>query len=199
MSGDVPSDVTQPGDALLLCELGKTEVEQFRAGLRHHHVAWLQIAMDDAAAMRGGERARNLDGVLERGVERHRAARLGERGAVEKLHDQKTDFGVVVVPGGPFAADVVERADVRMVERRDRFRLALEALPHLVARRDVGMDDLESDQPIETGVPGLVDLAHPASPEGAEDFVRSQTCAGVQDHRRPTSRIIVIKGKRRSG
>ena len=54
---------------------------------------------------------------------------LGQRLALEQLHDEKV--------GRAVAADVVERADVRMVERGDGPRLALEArAPGPDPRRD---------------------------------------------------------------
>ena len=77
--------------------------------------------MDDPAAMRAVERVGDLRSPYSQHVgQRQRAARepVGERLALEQLHDQEVDA---------FVADVVERADVRMVELRDRLRLALEA------------------------------------------------------------------------
>ena len=61
--------------------------------------------------------------VRQRLGERQRPARepRAERLAVEILHHQELDAVLL--------ADVVERADVRMVEPRDGARLALEPLP----------------------------------------------------------------------
>ena len=101
---------------LELRRLRQTEVEELRAGARDHDVPRLEIAMDHASAMRAVERLGDLRAVLENIGQRQRAALepVGERLALEQLHDQ------IVI------ADVVKRADVRMVELRDRLRFALE-------------------------------------------------------------------------
>ena len=78
--------------------------------------------MDDPRAMRLVERVGDLNREGQRLIERQRAFRqsLRERLAFEVLHDQIVDAVLV--------ADVVKRADVRMVERSDRFGFALEPL-----------------------------------------------------------------------
>ena len=77
--------------------------------------------MDDARAMRRVERARDLDRDRQRLIERQRAFRqaIGERLAFDQFQDQRADAVAVF--------DAVDRADVRMVERRERARFALEA------------------------------------------------------------------------
>ena len=69
-------------------------------------------------------------------------------------------------------ADVVERADVRMIERRDRAGFALEALG------ERALDGLDGDVAIEPDVVGAIDVAHAAGSGGVDDFVRSEACAG---------------------
>ena len=64
-------------------------------------------------------------------------------------------------------ADVVERADVRMIERRDRARLALEALAQLRVGRERRRQDLDRDRAVEPRVAGAVDFAHAAGANGA--------------------------------
>jgi len=50
--------------------LRQPEIQQLDAGLRQRDVVRLQVAMDDALAVRGVERVADLRGVLERLVER---------------------------------------------------------------------------------------------------------------------------------
>ena len=78
--------------------------------------------MHDALRVRGVERVGDLRAELEHFVERQRAARdaILQRLAVEQLHHHEL---LAVV-----RADVVERADVRVIEVRDDARFALEAL-----------------------------------------------------------------------
>ena len=81
--------------------------------------------------------------------------------------------------GGSFA-HVIERTDVRMIELRDRPRFAVESFAELRIARERRRQDLDRDKAIESRVPRLVDLAHPAGAEGGLDFVRSKPSAGLQ-------------------
>ena len=116
----------------------------------------LEIAMDDALAMRLVERVGDLGGDLQRLVERKRPflEARGQRLAVEMRHDEVVR--AVDVP------DVVDAADVRMVQRGDGPRLAFETRAQIGIAGDVTRQDLDRDGAIEARVAGLVDLAHPA-------------------------------------
>ena len=94
-----------------LLQLRQPEVEQLHAGLGQHDVAGLEIAMDDAVAMRGVERRRDFDRVFDRLIRWQRAFRqsIGQRLTLEARHDEEVRALVL--------ADVVERADVGMIER----------------------------------------------------------------------------------
>ena len=76
--------------------------------------------MHDTLTMGLVEAVRELDARSESPVEWERAPakHLRERFALDVLHDKKID--------AVFAADVVERANMRMVQTRDRARFALE-------------------------------------------------------------------------
>ena len=104
----------------------------FAPGLRQHDVAGLEVAVDDALLVRGGERVGDLRPELHHLVERQRALlqAIRERLALEELHHQ--EVRVALVP------DVEERADVGVVERRDRLGLALEALAALLVLGEAG-------------------------------------------------------------
>src|SRR4029453_18973677 len=121
------------------------EVEEFHAFRRHEDVRRLEIAMDDLFPMCGVEGTCDLSRVEQRLVERQRPL---ERSTLDVLHDQERD--VVLM------ADVVEPADVLMLERRRGARFSLEPLCELLSR------DLEGDAAPETGVESPVDVAHPA-------------------------------------
>jgi hypothetical protein len=157
----------------------QAEVEQLHAALRDHDVARLQIAMDDALPVRAVERRGDVDGDAQRALERQRAARdqAGQRLALEQLHDQ--------IRRRPFAADVVERADVRMIQRRDRARLALEARAQVLALGDALRQDFDRYLPVEARVARAVDLAHAAGAEARQHFVWSQS--GPRLHGQPSS------------
>ena len=83
--------------------------------------------------------------------------------AVEQLHDDEV-LAVVL-------ADVVDRADVRVVERRGDARLPPESLERVGARGELGRQELQRDLAAEADVFGAVDDAHAAAAEAIEDPV----------------------------
>ena len=87
--------------------------------------------MDDRLPVRLVQRVRDLDRHLQRLIQRQRAffQPLGQRVALQVLHDQEVD--PVLLP------DVVERADVRVVQAGDGLRLALEPLLEVGVGGDV--------------------------------------------------------------
>ena len=79
-------------------------------------------------------------------------------------------------------ADVVDAADVRMVQRGDGPRLALEARARIGIAGDVTRQDLDRDRAIEPRIAGFVDLTHAAGAERADDFIRTEPDSGVEGH-----------------
>ena len=166
--------------------LRQSEVEQLHARLRQHHVAGLQIAVDDALPVRLVESVGDLDAEAERLIERQRALRqpVRERLALEILHDEILDFAL--------ASDVVQRADVRMREGGDRLRLAFEPLARLGRRGQPARQHLDGDGPVEPGVERLVDLAHSSGADQAEDPIPAEHGIGAKGHA-----IGIVRGRRR--
>src|SRR2546426_7685192 len=87
----------------------------------------------------------------------------GERLAFQVLHDKELDAFLL--------ADVMKGADVRMIETRDGFRLAIESQPRLLAQGEARGEDLDGDRPVQPGVAGLVYLPHPSRADQREDLV----------------------------
>ena len=156
--------------------LGQAEVEQLDARPRQHHVAGLEVPVHDPLPVRLIERVRDLDAVAQRLVQRKRSLReaIRQRLAFEVLHDEI--LGVALAP------DVVERADVRVRELRDRLRLPLEALAHFGGRRQVLREHLDGHGPLEPRVLRLVHLSHAARAERREDLVRAEPCSRGERH-----------------
>ncbi len=117
--------------------------------------------------MRLVQPTRDLNPVLERLVERQRAffQPLGQGLALDVLHDEVVD--AVLAP------HVVEGADVRMVQLRDRLGLTLEPRFALRTRGEMLEKNLDRHCPVEARVRGFIDLAHTAGSNGSEDFVRA--------------------------
>ena len=112
--------------------------------------------MDDPAPVGGVERVGDLDGDVERLVERHRAPLEPslERLSLEALHHEEVDL--------PLAPHVVDGADVRVAEAGEGPRLAAEAGQEVGVGPQLRGQHLDRDRALEARVAGLVDLAHPA-------------------------------------
>ena len=78
-------------------------------------------------------------------------------------------------------ADVVNRANVWMIERRSGARLALEAFPRVIRRKRLGQN-LNCYVAMQPRVPGTVHLSHPALADGRKDFVRAELVACRERH-----------------
>src|SRR5689334_3686274 len=97
-----------------------------------------------------------------------------ERLALEILHDEIVN-GAVSVRG---RADVVDGADVRMIEGRDDARFALEPLAKLQVGRQLRGENLQRDVAIEPHVARPIDLTHSPFANPGLDFVRPEPGTG---------------------
>src|SRR5258705_11924091 len=91
--------------------------------------------------------------------------------AFEELHH---DVGAAIL-----FADVVDRANVGMVERRGRLRLSLESAQSLRIAGDIIGKKLQGDEAVKARVLGLVYDAHAASAQLFDDAVVGD---GLADH-----------------
>ena len=148
--------------------------------------------MDEAVFVRVRERVGDLSRDLDRLVCRHAAAghAARERFAFQALHHEVVEAAVV--------PDIVNAADVGMLEARDRFRLATESFAQLRAHRAAAQHDLDGDRPIEPEIAGAIHLAHAAPAERLDDFVRPEPGAGRKRHGRAT-RAAASRKSRPSG
>ncbi len=160
-----------------LDELGEAEVEDLDVPvLRDHDVLGLQVPVDDARAVRLGEALGDLRGEVEELARRNglRGDELAQRAPLDQLHRDVRRFAG--------CADVVDRQDVRVVQRRGRPRLLLEAPPPLGIRGALGGQDLDRDVAAEPLVPRAVDLAHPSRAERREDLVGAELRSVCERH-----------------
>src|SRR3954463_12881743 len=102
--------------------------------------------MDDALVVRRVERVRYLNSDIEQTVEHHRRARdhAVERGAFELLHADE--------PLAIRFVDLVDGADVGMVQRRSRPRFPLEAFECCGIARQLWRKKFERDAAAELQV-----------------------------------------------
>jgi hypothetical protein len=76
--------------------------------------------------------------------------------------------------------DVVQRADVRVRQLRNRAGFAVEALPELRVAGQILGEDLDGDRAVKPRVAAFVNLPHAARTEWREDFVRTQPHADCE-------------------
>ena len=132
--------------------------------------------MNDAGLVCGVERLADLGGDAERFGDGERSPRqpLRERLAVHELEDQ--------APGVAEALEPVDGADVRVVERRQQPRLALETREPLAIGRELRRQDLDRDVTSEDAIARPIHFAHAAGAEQADDLVLTEARPGSQRH-----------------
>ncbi len=132
--------------------------------------------------VRGIESIGNLDSHVQQLFQLERPALdlVFESRALQILHGDES-LPVLL-------ADVVDGADVGMVQGRSRLGLALEAGQRLGVLGDVIRQELEGDKAMQPGVFGLVDDAHAATADLLNNAVVRD---GPADHWR--TMLLVVK------
>src|SRR5215831_12983164 len=122
--------------------------------------------MNDSTLVCGLQRIGNLTSDRQRLLQRESARfdPLGECRPLDQFHYQVA---------GP---DVVNLADVRVIERGDCTNLALEAVSVSLRR------DFDRDFAAHPGIAGAVDLTHAPSTERCEDLVWPEARSGTKWH-----------------
>jgi len=133
--------------------LRQPEIQQLDALFGHQNVRRLQISMRDASLVSGIQRIQNLTGKLDGFFERQRPFQWS---ALDVLHHQIV------------WADVVQRADVRVIQRRHNASLALEPVS------ESSCATLMATHAIESGVPRLPHFSHAPRADRRENFVGAE-------------------------
>ena len=152
-------------------EFCQAEVDDLDLGVAgEHQVRGLDVAVDDSGAMGFGQSLCHLDGNVERVVDGKRSAPdvLLQRLALVERHDE-IELPVVGL------ADVIDGADIRMVQGGGRFGFLDEALLRGLVARQSGRKKLERGEAVEAGVPDLVDETHATPAEMGNDLVGADT------------------------
>jgi hypothetical protein len=129
--------------------------------------------MDDAVLVGVLQCVRNLTRYREGLVQRYRSLGnpVGERRTFDELHDERLAFG-----------ESVDTCNVRMVERGEDLRLALEAGEPVGIRGEVLRQHLEGDVPVERRIVRPIHLAHPPCADQGGDFIGAESSADFQRH-----------------
>jgi hypothetical protein len=118
---------------------------------------------------------RNGDGVLTRQGTTHEA-RLQRLAVVQRHRDEQLPFGCL--------ADLVDRADAGMIQRRRGACLLQKAARRLGSSAEVGRKKLQGDVPAEPLVERFVDHSHRPRAEGFENAVPPDGLSFPPEHRR---------------
>ena len=142
------------------------------------HVRGLHVAMHEAAGMGGIERARDLREDAY-GIARLQATLLQALLQVAVLDVAHRDVEEVLGRPG-----LVDRDDVRMVDRRGQLRLTKEALAERLVLGEARSEQLERNLPLEPQILGQVDDAHAAPAQQRLDPIAGKLGAdpGVVGH-----------------
>ncbi len=149
--------------------LGQTEVQHLHdAGGRDLDVGRLQIPVDDALLVGRVQRVGNLARDRQRVSQGERPARqsIGQRLTLDELeHQSRTAIDVL---------EPVNRADVRVIQRRQHASLVLEPREPSRIVREERRQDLDGDVAMELLVVSAIDLAHPANAQKRADGIASE-------------------------
>ena len=147
-------------------QLGQPEVQDLRlAAVGQEDVRRLDVTMDDSLAVRAVERIGDLDADVDDlvGLQGPGREPIPKRLSLHQLHD---DERVALV-----LADVVDRADVRVIQCGGRARLELEPIHGVGIVREFVMDELQRNGTAEANVFGSVDDAHAAFAQSTDDSI----------------------------
>ena len=128
--------------------------------------------MDDAGAMRGGERLGNLYRGRQRGGQWERPAfeARGQRLALNQFHHEEVSR--------PDLVHSVQRGDMGMVEGGECLRLAREASNAVWVAGHRIRQNLDRNGTPELRIVRAIDLAHGPGAERGKDFVGAEARAG---------------------
>jgi hypothetical protein len=148
------------------------------APIGHEDVRGLDVAMNDPLGVRGIERVGDLNTQLDENLEIDRTAAdaMLQRLAFEPLHHDEM-LALVL-------ADVVDGADVRVVERGGGAGFALKPLDGLWIAGQLRWQKLQRDASAEANVFRLINHTHPAAAKLVDDAIVGD---GLADHDRPQS------------
>jgi hypothetical protein len=135
------------------------------AAFGDENVGGLDVAVNDVFGVRGVERVGNLNRECEQvfGINGAPVDEVLERLAIEKFHG---DEGLAIL-----LADVVNRANVGMVQRGGGLGFALESREGLRVAGDVLRQKFQRNEALEARVFGLVNDTHTSAAKLFDDAV----------------------------
>jgi hypothetical protein len=92
-----------------------------------------------------------------------------------QFHHESADAGGLLY--------AVKGGNARVVQCGENLRFTLEAGEPIAIVGERVREDLDRDIPIQSGVPGPIDLAHPSRAQGTDNLVRSEPRGRRERHR----------------
>ena len=160
-----------------LVDLRQTEIKDLRrAPVGDEDVARLDVPVDDRPRMGRLEGFEDLTCEIEQALGRHGAPadHLLQGLARQQLHDDEVQ--PLVLP------DVVDRADVRMIQSRGGAGFAAESVQRCGIAPGALGQDFQGHLAAQARVPRPVDLSHAALADATEDLVVPEC---LSDHTKP--------------
>ena len=137
------------------------------------HVARLDVAVHEAARVRGVERRCDLSDQRDRPRGLQPAVAAKHRAEIAALDEPHRDVDVPVrLAGG------VDRDHVRMVDARGQLRFAQDAVARGLVVHEPRREHLQCDGSCQMAVDGAEDLAHATAPDQALERVPGDLVAG---------------------
>jgi hypothetical protein len=130
----------------------------------------------DTRPVRLFQRIADLHAALERLLQRHRPFLKPrfQSFALDILHNQ--------VVGSILATDVVQHANMRMIQRRNGAGFPLETLFGLGIIRQMNGKDFDGDGAVEARVCRAIDFSHASGAQRGNDFVGAEFRASGEGH-----------------
>jgi hypothetical protein len=159
-------------------QLGDSEVEDLQESVRRNHEVFrLEVPMDDADSVRAREPVHELRAEIHDAAHRQGTARqkLANGLPVDELHREVGHAG-----GMP---DLIDRHDVRMIQRGGRARLLREPQKPFPIRQETGGQNFQGHIATEAAVARTVHLPHRSGSQRGEDLERTETRSDGEGHR----------------
>src|SRR5215472_8433491 len=136
------------------CRFRQPEVQQFCTAGGQHNVPRLQVPVHNPCAMRLIQRIRDLCSVLQHLLQRQRPLLqpLRQRLSFHTLHHQ--------VIHAILTTHIMQRANVRMIQSRNRLGFSLESLLSRGIRRHFLRQNLDRHIPTESRILRSIHLSH---------------------------------------
>ena len=157
---------------------GQAEIEDLHlAALGEEHIRGFEVPVNQAARMcriqRVGKRNRVID---KHGQVQWAARETSVQGlALKQFHDEELTV--------TFLPDVVDGADVRVIQRGNRSRFTLEPSGGQTIDIRSHREHFDCHVAVQSCVSPSIDFPHAAGADRRDDFVRTEASAGDERHR----------------